>query len=385
MKNVVVLGSTGSIGTQALEVIGSHPERFRLLGISGKHHTELLAEQVRSFRPAFVAGPSVFPDEVLTECACRFLPGDDGICSLASMEDADIIVNGISGFSALKPLSESLKKGKTVALANKESIVCGKPLISELLCKHGGAILPVDSEQSAIFQCMKGEKKEQIRRLILTASGGRFFRLSREELKNVTVSQALSHPTWSMGSKITIDSSTLFNKGLEVMEASYLFDIPGERIDVLIHPQSIIHSMVEYEDGTVFANMSNPDMRLPIQYALTYPDRVSSLCRTLDLAEISQLTFFRAVPDRYPAIRMAYECLRRGGGYPTAYNAANEAAVAAFVQGRILFTDIYDTVDDVLQHEIPVPQAELQSICECDSIARQFAEAFIATRQGDNH
>ncbi len=385
MKNVVVLGSTGSIGTQALEVIKSHPESFRLLGISGKHHTELLAEQIRTFRPAYVAGPSVFPGECLLDGACRFLPGDDGICSLAAMEDADIIINGISGFSALKPLAESLKKGKTVTLANKESIVCGKPLINVLLSRYGGVILPVDSEQSAIFQCMNGEKKEQIRRLILTASGGRFFRLSREELKNVTVSQALSHPTWSMGSKITIDSSTLFNKGLEVMEASYLFDIPGDRIDVLIHPQSIVHSMVEYEDGTVFANMSNPDMRLPIQYAMTYPDRMPSLCRTLDLAAISELTFFRADPERYPAIRMAYECLRRGGACPIAYNAANEVAVSAFVQGRILFTDIYDTVEDVLQHEIPAPEADLQSICECDRIARKYAEAFIVSRQGDSH
>lgn len=379
MKNVVVLGSTGSIGTQALEVIKSHPEQFRLLGISGKRRTELLAEQIRSFRPSYVAGPEAFPEEFLLNGACRFLPGEEGTCLLASLEEADIVVNGISGFSALAPLSESLKKGKTVALANKESIVCGKPLIRELLDAYGGTILPVDSEQSAIFQCMNGEKKEQIRRLILTASGGRFFRCTWDELKKVTVEQALSHPTWSMGSKITIDSSTLFNKGLEIMEAAYLFDIPGERIDVLIHPQSIVHSMVEYEDGTVFADMSTPDMRLPIQYAMTYPDRIPSLCRTLDLAGIAGLTFFRADPARYPAIRMAYECLRRGGGYPTAYNAANEAAVAAFVQGRILFTDIYDTVDAVLQREIPRPEPDLKSICECDRVAREFAESFIGS------
>lgn len=382
MKNVVVLGSTGSIGTQALEVIESHPDQFRLLGISGKHRTDLLAKQIDAFRPLYVAGPGAFPEEYLQNGACRFLPGEEGICSLASMEEADIVVNGISGFSALMPLSESLKKGKTVALANKESIVCGRPLIGDLLARYGGTILPVDSEQSAIFQCMNGEKREQIRRLILTASGGRFFRCTREELKNVTVSQALSHPTWSMGSKITIDSSTLFNKGLEIMEAAYLFDFPCERIDVLIHPQSIVHSMVEYVDGTVFANMSNPDMRLPIQYAMTYPDRIPSVCRTLDLAGIMELTFFRADPERYPAIRMAYECLKRGGGYPIAYNAANEVAVEAFVNGRILFTDIYDTVEDVLSREIPRPEADLASICDCDRVARKYAETYLGSVQG---
>ena len=382
MKNVVVLGSTGSIGTQALEVIESHPDQFRLLGISGKHRTDLLAKQIDAFRPRYVAGPGAFPEEYLLNGACRFLPGEEGICSLASMEEADIVVNGISGFSALMPLSESLKRGKTVALANKESIVCGKPLIADLLTRYGGTILPVDSEQSAIFQCMNGEKREQIRRLILTASGGGFFRFTREELKNVTVSQALSHPTWSMGSKITIDSSTLFNKGLEIMEAAYLFDFPGEKIDVLIHPQSIVHSMVEYEDGTVFANMSNPDMRLPIQYAMTYPDRIPSVCKALDLADIMELTFFRADPERYPAIRMAYECLKQGGGYPIAYNAANEVAVEAFVNGRILFTDIYDTVEDVLSREIPRPVADLASICDCDRVAREFAETYVGSVQG---
>ena len=385
MKNVVVLGSTGSIGTQALEVIESHPEQFRLLGISGKHRTEQLVKQIERFRPAYAAGPDFLPNQVLRNCACGFLPGEEGILSLASMDGADIVVNGISGFGALRPLSESLKKGKTVALANKESIVCGKPLIRELLARHGGVILPVDSEQSAIFQCMNGEKKDQIRRLILTASGGRFFRCTREELKKVTVGEALSHPTWSMGNKITIDSSTLFNKGLEIMEAAYLFDFPGDRIDVLIHPQSIIHSMVEYEDGTVFADMSNPDMRLPIQYAMTYPDRIPSLCRTLDLAEITELTFFRADPERYPAIRMAYECLKREGGYPIAYNAANEAAVSAFVNGRILFTDIYDTVEEVLSRDIPSPAASLESICECDRVAREYAETFIGSLQGDRN
>lgn len=382
MKNVVVLGSTGSIGTQALEVIESHPDQFRLLGISGKHRTDLLAKQIDAFRPLYVAGPGAFPEEYLLNGACRFLPGEEGICSLASMEEADIVVNGISGFSALMPLSESLKKGKTVALANKESIVCGRPLIGDLLARYGGTILPVDSEQSAIFQCMNGEKREQIRRLILTASGGRFFRCTSEELKNVTVSQALSHPTWSMGSKITIDSSTLFNKGLEIMEAAYLFDFPGEQIDVLIHPQSIVHSMVEYVDGTVFANMSNPDMRLPIQYAMTYPDRIPSVCRTLDLAGIIELTFFRADPERYPAIRMAYECLKRGGGYPIAYNAANEVAVEAFVNGRILFTNIYDTVEDVLSREIPCPEGDLASICDCDRVARKYAETYLGSVQG---
>ena len=271
-KKVTILGSTGSIGRQTLEVIAASNGEYEVLGISGDRNTALLAEQALRFRPRYVAAKTAMEPDGLPQ-GTELLCGSEGVCELAGAAEADIVVNGISGFAALRPLLAALKAGKRVALANKESVVCGKQLVDAALKANGGEIMPVDSEQSALFQCMNGGERREIRKLLLTASGGRFWNRPFAALAEITLEEALSHPTWNMGQKITIDSATLFNKGLEVIETSYLFDIPGERIEVLIHPQSVVHSLVEFCDGTVIGNLSVPDMRLPIQYALTYPSR----------------------------------------------------------------------------------------------------------------
>ena len=343
-KLVTVLGSTGSIGKQALDVIRYGSDRFRLFGIAANHNVEMLIKQATIWHPLVVAcaeqlDASDFPEG--TELLC----GENAATLLAAMPEADIVVNGISGMDALAPLLASLKAGKRVALANKESIVCGHDLVDAMLEDSSGEILPVDSEQSAIFQCLSGGRYEEVEKLWLTASGGPFWQLEREDLKHVTVKDALQHPTWSMGTKITIDSATLFNKGLEVMEASYLFHMPVDRIDVLIHPQSIVHSMVEFKDGTIMANLSCPDMRLPIQYAMTFPDRVASPARRLNLATAPDLTFHLADRSKYAGIRLAYYAWYEGGTMPVVYHAANEAAVELFLREQITFTDIADIVD----------------------------------------
>ena len=287
-KKVTILGSTGSIGRQTLEVIAASNGEYEVLGISGDRNTALLAEQALRFRPRYVAAKTAMEPDGLPQ-GTELLCGSEGVCELAGAAEADIVVNGISGFAALRPLLAALKAGKRVALANKESVVCGKQLVDAALKANGGEIMPVDSEQSALFQCMNGGERREIRKLLLTASGGRFWNRPFAALAEITLEEALSHPTWNMGQKITIDSATLFNKGLEVIEASYLFDIPGERIEVLIHPQSVVHSLVEFCDGTVIGNLSVPDMRLPIQYALTYPERKPSPCRRLSLADVGLL------------------------------------------------------------------------------------------------
>ena len=377
-QHVTVLGSTGSIGRQALDVVRSRSDRFTLFAISANSNIDLLIEQARRWRPKYVACRHLlhaadFPEGTVLLC------GESAIAELASLDEADIVVNGISGLAALEPLLCALKAGKRVALANKESIVCGHHLVDDALEDFGGELLPVDSEQSAIFQCLNCGSYNEIARLWLTASGGPFWQMSDEELQHVPVHDALHHPTWSMGSKITIDSATLFNKGLEVMEASYLFHMPAERIDVLIHPQSIVHSMVEFTDCTIMANLSCPDMRLPIQYAMTYPDRAPSPCERLSLADVGQLTFHRADRSRFAGLRLAYEALFAGGTMPTVYNAANEAAVGLFMDERIGFTDIAAFVDDAMMRHSVRPANLMQDILEADSEARLSVEHFLHT------
>ena len=381
MKRITVLGSSGSIGRQALEVIASKPDSMEVFGLSVRGSTELLIEQSRRFRPRAVASEVPFDASLLPPGTEAFF-GPEGAEKLAGLSEADAVVNGVSGFAALAPLLASLKAGKRVALANKESIVCGSALVDETAARYGGEILPVDSEQSAIFQCMQNGRRQEIDKLILTASGGPFWRLPLEELRDVIPAQALKHPTWSMGRKITIDSATLFNKGLEVMEAGYLFHMPAEQIRVLIHPESIVHSMVAYVDGTVIADMSRPDMRLPIQYALTYPAREPSVCKPLCLGEVGSLTFHEVNPERFAAIQMAYDALRAGGTCPTAYNGANEAAVGAFCEGRIGFLDIGSTVDYTLQHHRAFTPRSLPDIIRADGEARALAETYIRSLGG---
>jgi len=368
-KKVTVLGCTGSIGRQALDVIRVRSDLFTLHAISANRRIDDLIELANKWKPKYVAckyplDPADFPESTILIC------GEHALAEVASLDDADIVVNGISGLAALEPLLCALKAGKRVALANKESIVCGHELVDSTLDLFGGELIPVDSEQSAIFQCLFCGKPEEISRLWLTASGGPFWRFTDDELREVTVEDALRHPTWNMGSKITIDSATLFNKGLEVIEASYLFQVPAEMIDVLIHPQSIVHSLVEFKDCTMMANLSYPDMRLPIQYAMQHPTRSVSPCEHLSLADVGHLDFYRADKQRFSGLRLAYEALFAGGTMPTVYNAANEAAVDLFVAGRIGFLDIAYCVEDAMHRHNLRPADTMHEILEADAEAR---------------
>ncbi|MCH5279435.1 MAG: 1-deoxy-D-xylulose-5-phosphate reductoisomerase [Christensenellaceae bacterium] len=346
MKNIAVFGCTGSIGTQTLSVAGFHRDEFCVHVLAANSNFELVCEQIREFHPAFVG---MYDETAAKEISARF-PNIEVVCgsevnSLAKLPEIDIVVNGVSGFVGLPPLISALSAGKTVALANKESVVCGHKIVDRMLEKHGGTILPVDSEQSAIFQCLSAGRRTDVKSLILTASGGMFRNFDKAQLDCVTPEMALNHPTWNMGNKITVDSSTLFNKGLELMEAGWLFNMEPEDIQILIHPQSIIHSMVEFCDGAVFAQMSPPDMRLAIQYALTYPKRLPSRLPQLDLAKLRTLTFEEPDYDRFPAIPLAYAAFSDGESLPIAYNSGNEAAVELFMRGEIGFTDIPTCVD----------------------------------------
>lgn len=371
MKRVSVLGSTGSIGRQALDVIAAHPDELQLYGIAAHRSTDALVEQAKTYRPAVVACETAF-DASLLPRGTRALFGFDAVETLARDTAQDVVVNGVSGFAALSSVLASLNSGLVVALANKESIVCGHTLIDAAL-HNGGCVIPVDSEQSAIDQCLACGRVSEVDKVILTASGGPFWRLSRAEAERVSPAQALAHPTWRMGKKITIDSATLFNKGLEIMEAAYLFRLDADRVDVVIHPQSIVHSMVAYRDGTVIANMSKPDMRLPIQYAIFERARVSSLCAPLRLCLEQSLSFHAVDLSRFGSVRMAYECLRAGGSYPIAYNGANEAAVQAFLDGRIGFMDIERVVDYTLQKHTPAQPSAYEQILALDADARTAA------------
>jgi len=381
-KKIVLLGSTGSIGAQAADVIGAFPEEFEVLALSAKKSAAPLAEQAAAFRPRYVGiaderlAPSLRP---LLPSGCALEAGEDANCALARLPEADIVLIAIGGLDGLPPLLAALQKGKTVALANKESVVCGHPLVQEALRLHNGRIIPVDSEHSAIFQCLQAGKKEEVERLILTASGGPFRGFTEERLAGVTPEQALLHPTWHMGTKITIDSATLFNKGLEVIEASFLFNLPETHISVLIHPQSIVHSMVEYRDGAVIAQLSAPDMRLAVEYALHYPERRSRCIPRLSLAEVGALTFESA--DDREAIRLARAALLGGETLPVAYNAANEAAVELFLARRIGFLDIERAVEHALTRAPAGKLRALGDIYEVDAEAKRAVRERFAGKE----
>ncbi|MGB9835094.1 MAG: 1-deoxy-D-xylulose-5-phosphate reductoisomerase, partial [bacterium] len=297
--------------------------------------------------------------------------GEEGLVELVTREDVDLVLVAVVGIAGLLPTLEALRRGKTVALATKEALVAGGKLVKRAIQEGGGRLIPVDSEHSAIFQCLQGESMEAVDKIILTASGGPFWRRSPAELERVTVEEALAHPVWKMGKKITVDSATLMNKGLEVIEAHYLFGLPPEKIEVLIHPQSVVHSLVQFKDGAMLAQLSVPDMRLPIQYALLYPERLPSLVRTLDLAEVGKLEFQRADPERFPALRLAYRALEMGGTAPTVLSAADEVAVQAFLEGRISFTRIVQMVEEVLSSHVPLSGETLEEVLEADRWARK--------------
>ena len=373
MKNVAILGSTGSIGKQALDVVRAHPELFSLYGVSAYSSEAAFLALIEAERPRV----AVF-SRPISGADVRW--GEKALLDLAADPQVDVVVLSISGIAALKPLLSALKAGKRVAIANKESLVCGGDLVKEVLQAGGGELLPVDSEQSAIFQCLQNGRREEVEKLILTASGGPFFRRKREELADITPAEAVKHPTWSMGRKISLDSATLMNKGLEVMEAARLFDFPGERIEVVIHPQSVVHSMVEYRDGTVMANLSHADMRLPIQYAMTWPERVPSPAQPLKLWAHPDLSFFKPDMVRFPALRMAYDCLKAGGGCPVVYNGANERAAELFFGGRLGFLEIEESVAYALDRFANRPMRDLSDILAADGEARNLVDEFQRTR-----
>ncbi|MBR2604423.1 MAG: 1-deoxy-D-xylulose-5-phosphate reductoisomerase [Clostridia bacterium] len=373
VKNVAILGSTGSIGRQALDVVKAHPDLFALYGVSAYSSEDAFLALVEEARPQVAVFSRPVPDTDV-----RW--GEQALLDLAADPQVDVVVLAISGIAALKPLLSALRAGKRVAIANKESLVCGGDLVKKALQQGGGELLPVDSEQSAIFQCLQNGRRDEVEKLILTASGGPFFRKQREELRDITPADAVKHPTWSMGRKISLDSATLMNKGLEVIEAARLFDFSGEKIEVLIHPQSVVHSMVEYRDGTVMANLSTADMRLPIQYAMTWPERAPSPAKPLKLWAQSDLSFYKPDMDRFPALRMAYDCLKAGGGCPVVYNGANERAAELFFSGRLGFLDIEESVAYALDRFRNRPMHDLSDILAADGEARRLVDEFQVTR-----
>lgn len=374
MKKLTILGSTGSIGVSTLDIVAAHCDRFEVVALTAGNNLELLKRQVETFRPKLVS--------VLTaELACEFdrmLTGPKpeihhgvaGLIAAATAGETDMVVAAIVGAAGLVPTAAAIRAGKDIALANKETLVTAGRLIMELVRDKGVKLYPVDSEHSAVFQSLEGQSRKDVKRIILTASGGPFLNLPLDQLAQVSVADALNHPNWSMGQKITIDSASMMNKGLEVIEARWLFDIPAEQIDVNIHPQSIIHSMVEYVDGCVMAQLGAPDMKAPIAYALTYPERVPSGVSPLDLTELSGLTFFKPDYNRFPALRLAYRALADGESMPAVMNAANEVAVEAFLKGKIGFTAIASSIERTMDAHNPHRLSSIEDVLSSDLWAR---------------
>jgi 1-deoxy-D-xylulose-5-phosphate reductoisomerase len=381
MKSIVILGSTGSIGTNTLDIVERFPEEFRVVGLTAGQNDERLAEQIRRFRPRAVAMSSESAVAKL-RARCSTLPteilsGQEGLAAVASLPEAELVMSAIVGGAGLVPTLAAIRSHKHIALANKEPMVMAGQLMQEEARRAGVRIFPVDSEHSAIFQSLEGHRIKDVRRLILTASGGALWDVPKGELSDMTPERALQHPNWKMGAKITIDSATLMNKGLEVVEARWLFDIPESRIDVLIHRESIIHSLVEYEDRSMISQLGLPDMRTPISYAMRYPDRLPLDLPSLDLTEIGTLTFCKPDHDRFPCLRLGYESLRIGGTMPAAMNAANEIAVDAFLNGGIRFTDISDIIQSTMQAHSPQPVQSVEAALEADRWAREKADTLV--------
>lgn len=351
-RHIAILGSTGSIGRQALDVVRQHKDRFEVELLTANNSSELLIRQALEFMPAnvVICNESKYQEvaDALQPHDIKVFAGMDSVCALVRSEDIDIVLTALVGFSGLRPTVSAIEAGKIIALANKETLVAGGSVVMALAKKHNAPILPVDSEHSAIFQCLMGAAGNPLTRIHLTASGGPFRSWTKEEIAAVTRKEALKHPQWKMGAKITIDSATMMNKGFEMIEAKWLFDTEPEKINIVVHPQSIIHSMVEFADGAVIAQMGHPDMREPIQYALSFPERLTLDNKKLDFAELGSLTFEKPDMDKFPCLALAFEAIGRGGNIPCAMNAANEAAVAAFLQDRIRFYDIPDIISSCM-------------------------------------
>ena len=381
-QNLAILGSTGSIGTQTLDVVAANPDLFAVYAITANNNVDLLIKQARTFHPeaVVVANEAHYNTlrEALTDLPIKVFAGSDAVAQVAALPSVDTVVTAMVGYAGLKPTIEAVKAGKRIALANKETLVVAGELVTRLVQQHHAAILPVDSEHGAIFQCLVGENADEVEKIILTASGGPFRNKSCEELASVTAKDALRHPTWQMGAKITIDSASLMNKGFEVIEAKWLFGLRPEQIDVVIHPQSIIHSMVQYRDGSIKAQLGVPDMRLPIEYALTFPQRRQTNFERLDFTKCSQLTFEQPDPSRFRNLALAFEAMRRGGNIPCALNAANEIAVDAFLHERIGFLQMSNLIETVLGRTTFIATPSYNDYVACDTETRQLARELIA-------
>lgn len=380
MKNIAILGSTGSIGTQTLDVVRANRDLFSVKVLAANSSDKEIEKQIEEFAPEM----AVLADEKAAErLKARYsgkteiLGGANGLVKAAEHESTDVVVTSLMGFAGLAPTMAALEKGKDIALANKETLVVAGELVMKKAAEKGVAILPVDSEHCALFQCLQGEKRETVEKLILTASGGPFRGKTVDELKNVSIEDCLAHPTWSMGKKITIDSATLVNKGLEVIEAHWLYDISYDKIQVAVHPQSIVHSMVAFRDGAVMAQLGSTDMKLPIQYALTYPDRVQSKWQRLDFWNMQSLTFEKPDMETFRGLKIAYEAGKAGGTMPCIMNAANEIAVAAFLAGEIGFLDIYDVIEKTMDKRENKMNPDFELLCEEDEWARAYAKELL--------
>ncbi|NJO66209.1 MAG: 1-deoxy-D-xylulose-5-phosphate reductoisomerase [Leptolyngbyaceae cyanobacterium RM1_405_57] len=384
MKPITLLGSTGSIGTQTLDIVAEYPDQFQIVGLAARRNAELLAQQIRQFRPQIAAICDTTQLGVLQEAIADLDPqpillaGESGVVEVARYGNSEAVVTGIVGCAGLLPTIAAIEAGKDIALANKETLIAGGPVVLPLVEKHGIKLLPADSEHSAIFQCLQGVPEGGLRRILLTASGGAFRDLPVEKLATVKVSDALKHPNWTMGRKITIDSATLMNKGLEVIEAHFLFGLNYDHIEIVIHPQSIIHSLIELEDTSVLAQLGLPDMRLPLLYALSYPERISTDWERLDLVKAGNLTFREPDHQKYPCMQLAYAAGRAGGSMPAVLNAANEQAVALFLEEKIQFLDIPRLIEQVCdRHQADNHAAPLlEDIVAADQWARQSVLEF---------
>jgi 1-deoxy-D-xylulose-5-phosphate reductoisomerase len=380
-RTVAVLGSTGSVGVQTLDLVSRLPERFEVVALAAGRNAALLARQIETHRPRLAAIADGADHGSLQEAArrarCEILTGQEGLLAAAAFPSADIVVAAVVGAAGLPATHAALKAGKTVALANKESLVMAGELLQALAREMGGLLLPVDSEHSAVHQCLRGARAEDVARVVLTASGGPFRLTPLEDLARVTPEQALRHPVWAMGKKISVDSATLMNKGLEVIEARWLFDLEAERVGVVLHPQGLVHSLVEMVDGSVLCQMGLPDMRGPIQYALGYPERFEGPVKAPDLAERPPLEFFPVDARRFPSLDLAYGALRAGGTAPAVLNAANEIAVQGFLSGRLPFPGIPRLVGEVLERHRPSPVTSLPTVLQADAWARGVAEEIL--------
>lgn len=376
MKKIAILGSTGSIGTQALDVIASNPTLFELFAITGHSNVELLAKQARVYRPNMVIITDESKYTILQEMLAdiddvKVFAGMQSVCDMVAMSSVDMVLTSMVGYAGLRPTIAAVKAGKTIALANKETLVVAGELICSLAAKHRSAILPVDSEHSAIFQCLAGEQDKSIEKLLLTASGGPFRTFSMDQLAHVTNADALKHPNWDMGAKITIDSASMMNKGFEVIEAKWLFGVNQEQIEVVVHPQSIVHSMVQFNDGSVKAQLGMPDMRLPIQYAFGYPNRLPNNYERVDFSKIATLTFEKPDLNRFRNLAFAFEAMQKGGNMPCILNAANEVVVHAFLHDKIGFLQMSDIIEWAMMTMPFVAEPSYDDYVACDALVRE--------------